>query len=75
MAVIISLVVLSISKNKSLSVLVLSCGLNIAFFLAAFVGSNLFFVYDIFWLAQFSFFIWPIINIFLITQYSKQSNK
>ncbi len=74
-AVIVSLVTLSVSKNKKLSFIVLSCGLNGAFFLIAFFGSGVFFIYDTLWLAQFSLFIWPIVNIVLITQYSKQSKK
>lgn len=68
-AVIVFLVTLSLSKNKKLSLIVLSCGLNGAFFLIAFFGSGAFFIYDTLWLAKFSLFIWPIINIIFIIWY------
>lgn len=73
--IIISLGIFFISKKRFLSLIVFSCGANSILLLDVLLGSDLFFVYDIFWLAQFSLFIWPIINIFLIIQYSKQSNK
>lgn len=70
-----SLVIFAIAKRKFLAVLVFSILANAVFFLSVLTGSEFFRAYHIIWFSYFSFFIWPILNIFLIIHYARTSPK
>jgi hypothetical protein len=74
-ALIISLVVLIFAKRKFFSLLLFSILVNAIFLMGVFTGSDMFDYYNIVWFLYFSFFIWPILNIFLIIYYAKTGSK
>jgi hypothetical protein len=74
-AAVTSLIVLIFVRRKIFSLLLFSILTNAVFFMGVTTGSNMFDFYNIVWLLYFSFFIWPIINIFLIIYYAKTSPK
>jgi hypothetical protein len=63
----VSLLVLFFAKRKILAILVFSVLGNLSFLLN--IGSEMFRIYHIKWLALFSLLIWPILNIFFIFRY------
>jgi len=72
-SIIIALIVLGLSKNKFKAFLVFSILGNLSFLVN--IGSRMFISYSLEFLAYFSLFIWPLINIFLIIKYFKSSKK
>ncbi|PIP24123.1 MAG: hypothetical protein CO142_01765 [Candidatus Moranbacteria bacterium CG_4_9_14_3_um_filter_44_28] len=74
-SVIASLVVFAVAKRKFLAVPIFSILVNAIFFLAVLTGSEIFRAYRIIWFGYFSFFIWPLLNIFLIIHYARTNPK
>lgn len=74
-AFIASLITLIFVKRKLFSLVLLSILANAVFFTGVFTGSDMFDYYNIVWLLYFSFFIWPVLNIFLIIHYFKTKPK
>jgi hypothetical protein len=72
-SLVVSLIVLFAARRKFLAVITFSVLANISFL--ANLGSEMFDYYGIMWLKYFSFFIWPILNIFLIIYYAKTKLK
>jgi hypothetical protein len=65
-SLIISFVVLVVTKKIFPAIMIFSVLGNIVFLLASFTGSELFRFYSIEWLELFSVLVWPILNVFLI---------
>lgn len=67
LSVIISLIILAISKKRFLSVAILSVLGNFSFLIN--IYSRMFITYNLEWLQIFSLLVWPIFNIYLIVKY------
>ena len=60
-------------KEKIKVVVVFSVLANLILLLFILTGTRLFHAYDILWFRTFSFFVWPVINVYLIIKiFSKQ---
>lgn len=70
-AFVVSLIAFLTAKRKLFAIVLFSVLANLVLFLAILTGSEIFYVYGIAWLSYFSFFAWPVINIFLIYRYIK----
>jgi len=69
----ISIVVWFVSRKSITTILTLSVLANISFLVN--LGSEMFDYYGIMWLKYFSFYIWPVLNIFLIIYYIRTNPK
>lgn len=59
-------------KEKIKAVVVTSVLCNLVLLIFIFAGTELFNSYNIKWVAYFSFFVWPILNIYLIIKLSSK---
>lgn len=55
-------------KEKTKALVVFSVLSNLILLIFVLLGSRLFYIYDIIWFRTFSFFIWPVINVYLINK-------
>jgi len=65
-ALVISIVILLLTRKKLLPVILFSVLGNIIFFLDILARSEYFAIHKIVWLQYFTVFVWPIINLVLI---------
>lgn len=70
-SLIVSLIVFTFAKRKLLAFVIFSILENAVFLANIFTRSEIFDFYGIRWLGHLSFFIWPLLNIYLIYYYVK----
>jgi len=68
---IVSLIVFAVAKRKLLALITFSILGNLILLIGIFTKSEMFDFFGIRWLGHFSFFIWPLINIYLVYHYLK----
>lgn len=71
----VSLFILIKLENRILALVTLSVLFGVISFLMSISGSLIFRIYNIEWLQYFSLFIWPIVNIILITLYVRKKKQ
>lgn len=68
-AFVCSLVYAFFAKEKIKALVVFLILSNLILLVFILLGSRLFYLYNILWFRTFSFFVWPVINIYLIIKF------
>jgi hypothetical protein len=68
LAFVISVISAIFVKEKSRALIIFSILANLILLVFILTGSRIFYLYNIIWFRTFSFFVWPIVNIYLINK-------